>query len=393
MSVESTTSTAPSSRDVSPPWWRDVTVLAWVFQFAVLAIVLAIVAWLVNNVRVNSSEQNIPTGFAFLDQPAGFEIPGNSFRQSQSVSAAIYQGFLNTLRVALAGIVLATILGVAVGVGRLTTNWVVRTICKVYVEVLRNIPLPGIVSFVYLGVVLAMPRTQDSWKLGPLVVANVRGVSVPWVTGSFLRFVLVLLAASAATYAVRRWRLAVNARTGEPAKVGWWAVPVFVLVAFWGAVLVGNGVTTPELEGRLTTGGMTFQPEYFALLVSLVIYTASHIAEIVRGSIQAVPKGQVEAAGALALGSWQRLRFVVLPQAFRIALPAFGNQYLNLMKNSSLGFLISYFDLTKVVSTSIGNRSPAVPAYLLLMVIYLAISLTIAGVVNFTNRRLQLVTR
>ncbi|MEZ5255632.1 MAG: hypothetical protein R2705_01670 [Ilumatobacteraceae bacterium] len=96
MSVESTTSTAPSSRDVSPPWWRDVTVLAWVFQFAVLAIVLAIVAWLVNNVRVNSSEQNIPTGFAFLDQPAGFEIPGNSFRQSQSVSAAIYQGFLNT---------------------------------------------------------------------------------------------------------------------------------------------------------------------------------------------------------------------------------------------------------------------------------------------------------
>ncbi|MEZ5255633.1 MAG: hypothetical protein R2705_01675 [Ilumatobacteraceae bacterium] len=102
-------------------------------------------------------------------------------------------------------------------------------------------------------------------------------------TGSFLRFVLVLLAASAATYAVRRWRLAVNARTGEPAKVGWWAVPVFVLVAFWGAVLVGNGVTTPELEGRLTTGGMTLQPEYFALLVSLVIYTASHIVEIVRG--------------------------------------------------------------------------------------------------------------
>ncbi|MEO1064703.1 MAG: ABC transporter permease subunit [Actinomycetota bacterium] len=377
-----------------PPLWRDVRVLGWMFQLAVFAVVVAIVGVLVNNVRVNSANQGIPTGFAFLDQPASFEIPGNDFRQTQSVREAYVEGVLNTLRVVIAGLILATLLGITLGVGRLSGNFLIRTITRVYVESIRNIPLLGLLIFFYIGLVLtAFPRLEDSWVVGSLLVANVRGVTIPWITGSTIAFLVVVAVAVGLAWAVNRWRLAVNERTGEPSRGGLWAVPVLVLVGFWGAFFVGNGITTPELDGRSLEGGMTMQPEFFALLAALVIYTSSHIAEIVRGSIQAVPKGQVEAASALALSSWHRLRHVVLPQALRIAVPPIGNQYLNLMKNSSLGFVISYFEVTKVTQTTVGNRSPAVPAFLLLIGIYLVMSLIISTGVNIVNRRLQVVER
>lgn len=368
--------------------------LGWVFQLAVLAVVVAVIAVLYSNVRVNSENLGIPTGFEFLDQPASFEIPGNDFRQTQPVRDAITEGVLNTLRVAVAGIVLATVLGIAVGVGRLSGNWIIRNLARIYVEAIRNVPLLALVVFFYLGLVLAaMPRVEDTWQLDGLLVANVRGVAIPWITGSTLAFLVVAAVAAAAAWGVNRWRLAVSARTGDAAQGGLWAGPTFALVLLGGALVIGTGLTSPELDGRRIAGGMTMQPEYFALLFALVVYTASHIAEIVRGAIQAVPKGQVEAASALALGGWHRLRYVVLPQALRIAVPPIGNQYLNLTKNSSLGFVISYFDLTKVVQTTVGNRSPAVPAFLLLLAIYLVLSLTISALVNVANRRLQVVER
>lgn len=381
----------PATEHGRPPPWRNVRVLAWAFQFAVLGVVVAFIAWLVNNVRKNSSDQGIPTGFEFLDQPSGFTIPGNELRESQPVSDAVWQGLLNTLRVIVVGIVLATILGVLIGIARLSGNWIVRNLAQLYVEVIRNIPLLAIVAFSYIALVLsALPPPADSWEFFDLSVINVRGVVVPWITGRGWLLVLLLVVAAGAAWGVARWRSSVADRTGGTAYGGLWALAVFVPIALGGGALAGIGVTTPVVDGRRVTGGITLQPEYFALLFALVIYTASHIAEIVRGSIQAVDRGQGEAANALALSGYQRMRFVILPQAMRIALPAVGNQYLNLAKNSSLGFVISYFDLTKVISTSIGNRSPAVPAYLLLMVIYLVLSLTISAMVNLANRRLQL---
>ena len=152
-------------------------------------------------------------------------------------------------------------------------------------------------------------------------------------------------------------------------------------------------MTAPRFDGRLVTGGISMRPEYAALLLALVVYTASHIAEIVRGSIQAVPKGQTEAATALALAPGQRMRLVVLPQAMRIAVPALSNQYLNLTKNSSLAVAISYFELTKVTQVSIANRAPAVTSYTLLLFAYLALSLTISAATNLVNRRLAVVER
>ena len=374
-----------------PPIWRNVRFLAWAFQLVALALVVTLIAILANNVRVNSANLGVPVGLDFLEQPASFEIPANEFRSTRSVQSAMVQGALNTLRVAILGIVLATILGVLVGIGRLSGNWLVRNLSRIFVESIRNIPLLGIVVFAYLALVLsALPSVQESWELSGLVIANTRGTSGPWFTGAIVNVLASAALAGLVAWLIRRWRLSRLDQYGEAPNVFWWTAPVFVLVMFWTAFLLGIGVTTPMVDGRRVVGGITLQPEYFALLIALVIYTASHIAEIVRGSIQAVPRGQAEASMAMALSPVQRMRFVILPQATRIALPPLGNQYLNLLKNSSLGFVISYFELTKVTSTTIGNRSPAVPAYLLMMLLYLIASLSISAVVNFFNRRLRI---
>ncbi len=368
--------------------------LAGVVQFVALAAAIVVVLVLINNVRVSSANQDIAFNLDFLDQPASFEIPGNDFRVTQPVRQAIVQGVLNTLRITVAGIFLATVLGTLIGIGRLSRNWLLSTVCRVYVEVIRNLPLLGILYFAYLVVVLnSMPRVENSVTIPALLVANVRGVAVPWITGSMIAFLIVLVVAALVAVGVARWRQSVAARTGEPPRDLLWSIPVFLIVAFWGAVLAGNGITTPALEGRAVEGGILMQPEYFALLAGLVAYTASHIAEIVRGSIQAVPSGQFEASSALALGTVDRMRYVILPQAMRVAIPPLGNQYLNLMKNSSLGAVVSYFDLTKVTQATVGNGNPAVPAYLLTLLIYLVLSLVISLLVNLANRHFQVVDR
>jgi general L-amino acid transport system permease protein len=377
-----------------PPLWRDVRVLAWAYQLAVVGLVVAFVLWLVDNFRANSERSNIPTGYDFLDQPANFPIPGSDFNQRQAVRDALVEGLQNTLRLAITGIVLATVLGVLIGIARLSENFILRNAAKVYVEFVRNVPLLGILVLFYLAVVLnVFPGPDDSWELGPLAVLNVRGSSVFWYEGSSWKFVVTVLATLVAAWAVARWRRRVADRTGRPARSGLYALAIgaVVLVAVWMAL--GLGATAPELDGRRVTGGITMTPEYFAALAALVIYTASHVAEIVRGSIQAVPRGQGEAADALALSGFQRMWFVVLPQSMRIAVPPIGNQYLNLTKNTSLAAVFSFPELTKITGLTVANRSPAVPSYALLLAIYLVLSLVISFFVNVVNRRLAIVER
>jgi len=264
----------------------------------------------------------------------------------------------------------------------------------VYIETIRNIPLLLIVIFAYLALVLEVfPQVEDSWDFAGTIIVNGRGFSVPWVTGSFVGLLVTVIVSLLAGFGIRTWRRRVAESKNEPAHAGFWMAGVMIAVSFWVGFLVGIGFSSPSLDERGVVGGITMQPEYFALLLALVVYTASHIAEIVRGSIQSVAKGQVEASQAMALNGWQRMRYVIFPQALRVAIPPMGNQYLNLMKNSSLGFAISYFELTKVVTTSVGTRSPAVPAFLVLMVIYLAMSLIISAFVNIANRKMEVVGR
>jgi general L-amino acid transport system permease protein len=382
-------------RGARPPIYRDVRFLKWAFQLLVFAIVAAIVYWLAGNYSRNPASSGIPTGLEFLDQPTTFSIPGSDFSPNAPVRSAYIVGILNTIRVSVVGIILATVLGTLIGIGRLSTNWVVNRLSTVYVEVIRNLPLLVILVFTFLGVVLqAMPRIQEAWEPLSLLVISNRGIGLPWyedVSGTALVGVLAL--AMVSWWAVARWRQSVFERTGQPSRAGLIGGTVFLVVVVAGWILLGASVTVPEIDGRQIAGGIRVDPSFFALLIALVIYTASHIAEIVRGSIQAVPKGQGEAASALALSSFQRMWKVVLPQAMRIAIPPLGNQYLNLIKNSSLGAGFAYFELTNVTKVTVGNGSPAVPAFFLALVFYVALSLITSALVNVANRQFKLVER
>lgn len=386
--------TAVQRSVASPPWWRDVRVLRWLFQLAVFAVVAAILAWLYSNYRTNVARTTIPTNFDFLDRPSNLTIPGNPMSPSAPVRNALIQGLLNTVRVAAAGLILATVLGTVIGIGRLSTNAVVRTLCAAYVQFIRNVPLLVVILFANLGLVYqVLPRIQQAWEpLGISVFSN-RGIAVPWYVGSNWGLVATFAVAIVAAVAVARWRTRRSDRTGSPARSVTWALAAGVVVVAAGWVLLGYKTTTPSVTGLKTSGGIRVDPSFFALVFALVIYTASHIAEIVRGSIQAVHRGQDEAAQALALTGVQRMRFVVLPQAFRIALPPIGNQYLNLIKNSSLGAAIGYIELTNVTQIAVGNSSPPVPAFALTLAVYLAISLIVSGAINLCNRRLMVATR
>ena len=257
-----------------PPLWRDVRVLTWAFQLGVLAVVVAVLAWLYDNVQVRSDQQNIPTGYEYLDQPAGFPIAGSDFRPTQPVTDALVEGLLNTLRLAITGIVLATVLGVLLGIARLSKNFLVRKGAQAYVEVVRNVPLYGLMLLLYTAVVLnAFPPPNDSWLIGSIAVLNVRGSSIFWYEGSNTRFLIVVLAALIVFVLVSRWRRAVSDRTGKPALsavYGLVAVAV-VVVLLW--IVLGLGGSSPEREGLRVTGGITMTPSYFAALVALVLYT------------------------------------------------------------------------------------------------------------------------
>ena len=368
--------------------------LKWVLQIVVVGLVVAVVVWLYGNYLDNTAEQNIPTDLGFLDNPANFQITGNELSANAPVRDALYQGLLNTLRISVAGIVAATILGTVVGIARLSENWIVSKLATVYVEAVRNVPLALFVVAGLLVVVLGVfPTIQEAWQFGGLAIISNRGVVVPWFIGAGLGLLAIGAVGAFVAWLVARWRATVSDRTGALPRNGLWGGGAFALVFVIGWVVLGYDWSLPELDGRQTTGGIRIDPSFFALFFALVIYTASHIAEIVRGSIQAVPKGQGEAADAVALSGFQRMWYVILPQAFRIAIPPIGNQYLNLIKNSSLGAAIGYYDLTLVAQTTVGNGSPAVPVFALTMVMYIGLSLVTSLIVNIANRRSALVER
>lgn len=368
--------------------------LKWALQLVVVGLVAAVVVWLYGNYIDNTAEQNIPTDFAFLDNPANFQITGNELSANAPVRDALYQGLLNTLRISVAGIVAATVLGTLIGIARLSKNWLVSKLATVYVEAVRNVPLALFVVAGLLVIVLGVfPTIQDAWQVGGLAVISNRGVAVPWFVGAGLGLVVIGAIGLFVAWLVSGWRSRVSDRTGALPRTGLWSGGAFVVVFVIGWVALGYEWTLPELDGRQTSGGIRIDPSFFALFLALVIYTASHIAEIVRGSIQAVPRGQGEAADAVALSGFQRMWYVILPQAFRVAIPPIGNQYLNLIKNSSLGAAIGYYDLTLVAQTTVGNGSPAVPVFALTMVMYIGLSLITSAIVNVANRRSALVER
>ncbi len=384
------TTTATRSR---PPLWRDVRVLRVAFQVAVLAAVVVLVAYLYDNLLANDVELD----FAFLDQQAGFRIAYTDQAPSDTVRQAMVTGLRNTITVALVGIVLTLVLGTTLGIARLSNNWIVRRAAGAYVEVLRNVPPLLVIVFVNAAALATLPPIADAREVGGVLVMSVAefGVAVPRGDGHGLAYLALVTLGLAAAMAVGAWRSRVEERSGAPGRRWLWGGALFAVVAVAGYVALDAPVVVsrPEVEGLGITGGNRMGLPFVATLVGLVLYTSSHVAEIVRGSILAVPRGQNEAAGAIGLSSSQRLRYVVLPQAFRIATPPIINQCLNLTKNTSLGVAVAFAELMGVTTTVIGNGQPAIPSILVAMGFYLVLSLAISLVANVANHRLRLVER
>jgi general L-amino acid transport system permease protein len=380
-----------------PPFWRDIKVLRVVAQVVAVVGTVALFLYLGRNLTTNLTAANIPTDFEFLKQPAGVNVTGSDFMPSQPISDIVFLGIKNTAALAVVGIPLLTILGTLIGIARLSTNWLVQRAATIYVETLRNIPPLLVIIFTNAAVILSLPRMQDALTPGDLFVISNRFLAIPWATagdnsGAYLTVLGVGILASIVVWI---WRTRKFDATGTPPHRFLWGTGTFLFFAIVGFFVLGRpySLSRPEvIDGRFIEGGYQTVGPYIAVLVALVIYTASHVAEIVRGSIQAVAKGQTEAANALALSSFQRLRFVVLPQAFRIAIPPLINQFLNFTKNTSLSIAIGYAEITLVVFQAIGNAKPAPQLILILMGSYLLFSLTVSLLINVLNRRLQLVT-
>lgn len=383
---------------VRPPWYRDVRVMRWVFQIAVVAVVVYAAWRLYTNATTNLRSSGLPTGFDFLDRKSRFAIPGLQDSAQYTVRRAFVAGYLNTLRIIVVGIPLCTLLGIAIGVMRLSDNLLVRAVGTIYVELFRNLPALLWIFILYLVVILQnLPAiTDEVTPLDAFVISN-RGVGIPWFNpdASLLTFVGFIGIAMVAVIGVNLWRRRVNEATGQPARGALFGLIAFVIVLGIGNIAAGNALALDpaEIRGRQVGGGMTIFAPYLGLLVALVLYTASHVAEIVRGSIQAIARGQTEAAQAIALTTMQRYRFVILPQAFRIMIPPLASQFLNLTKNSSLGVAIGFVEIASIFQRVSNNATPALQALVILMFFYLTLSLGISVIANFINRRLSLETR
>jgi general L-amino acid transport system permease protein len=366
-------------------------------QVGVLIAVVAFVIYLRNNLFENLDRLNIRSDFDFLSEPAGFSVANSDFRPTQPIRDVLALGAKNTAASAIVGVVLTTILGTVLGVARLSANWLLRKVAAVYVETLRNVPPLLVIVFLSLAVFIRLPPIARAYELDGVLVVSNKGVGIITPTageraGTFFSVLGVAVVVAAVLWV---WRTRVQDRTGQPHHRVLWSGGVLILVgAIAFAALDGPiGASQPEVAGRQVAGGVRMLSGYLVVTIGLILYTASHVAELVRGSILAVPKGQSEAANAVALSEFQRLRFVVLPQAFRIAIPPLINQYLNLTKNTSLALAVGYAELTAITFITIGNGKPAPQLVIILMAMYLAFSIPISVFVNLLNRRLQLSER
>ena len=379
-----------------PPLWRDVRVLRIVGQVAFVLIVILIAREMKLNATFQLEERGDELTWEFLDSRAGFSIKESiiDYSQNSSFWKAFWVAVTNALLVAGVGIVLTTILGTVIGIARLSPNWLLRKITQVYVEVIRNTPALVQIVFWYVAVILPLNTIQDSLSLFDVVFLSNRALAVPTVRGGTdlgTWFLIALVALVAAAFVFRR-RTKVYDDTGAPHYRWLWSIGTFLAIAGGAYLVLGDAfsVDAPELGARNYDGGIQVSSEFAAITIGLVVYTAAFIAEIVRGSILAVSKGQKEAAEAIGLRPGQQLRFVVLPQAVRIALPAITNQYLNLWKNTSLAFAVGYPEIINVTTTMINQAGHALEVFMLVVLAYLVVSLLISLVMNFLNRVIAL---
>ncbi|QOZ36064.1 amino acid ABC transporter permease [Bradyrhizobium sp. CCBAU 53421] len=397
-----TTSTPQRPARAPSRSWRlslsDPRVAGLFWQVLVVAIAVAIVAWLWSNAVHNLSVRRISTGFAFLGREAGMPIADSwiDYTPKNTYLRAFIVGIVNTLRVAVIGIVLATVIGTLVGIARLSSNWLLARLAAVYVEVLRDLPLLLQLLFWYV-LMQGLPAARQAWKPVEGVYLSNRGLILPSVPLHEANWwtILALVAGVFVFHVVRRRLIAQQMLDGR-ARPAWpYALGLVVALPALVSWFVGASwsIALPELRGFNFVGGLTLAPEYFALLIALVTYTSAFIAEIVRSGIQAVPRGQSDAAKALGLKRSFVLQHIVLPQALRVIIPPMTSQYLNLTKNSSLAVAVGYQDIVSIANTTLNQTGQAIESIALIMMVFLTISLGISLFMNWYNARIALVER
>ncbi|WGD30844.1 amino acid ABC transporter permease [Ancylobacter sp. WKF20] len=364
-------------------------------------IVVVFLGWMfVDNASQNLAAQKIATGFGFLDNTAGFGINQTliPYSETSTYGRAFFVGLLNTLLVAVVGIILGTVIGFLVGIGRLSKNFVVRLLSTIYVEVLRNLPPLFQILFWYLAVLSAMPNPRQSINLFNEIYISNRGLIVPRpIFGDGTGVVLWAIgAAILAVILLSYWSRARQEETGRRLPMLPIGLAILILVPTVAMFATDFPITIerPELKGFNFVGGVRVIPEFVALTVALATYTAAFIAENVRAGIQAVSHGQTEAAHSLGLKNSQTLRLVVIPQAMRVIIPPLTSQYLNLTKNSSLAVGIGYPDLVAVFAgTTLNQTGQAIEIVAMTMGVYLLLSIITSIIMNAYNKRVALVER
>lgn len=369
------------------------------YQFAAMALV-AVVAWsMFATASANLAKQDIATGFAYLSRQAGFVISEAAipYEPTDSVGRALLVGIANTVKVSLLAAFFGSIVGLAVGIGRMSRNPLLQRLMLVYVEMLRNVPLLLYLLFWYALIINVLPPVRAAIEIAPHFYLSNSGLALPAlsIVGGFGLPVAALAIGLVAAWAIRRMSLRRRLATGRPNTGGWAALAVAVLpiAALW--LVHGFAVDweIPEAGRFRITGGAQIRPEFVALLFGLALSVSASVAEIVRAGIQAVGKGQWEASMALGLPRGRTLRLVVLPQAMRLMIPPLTNTYLTVFKNSSLAIAIGYPDLVMVSNTVMNQTGQAMETIAIFMAVYLGLSVAISLFMNWYNARVALKER
>ncbi|AIC93280.1 amino acid ABC transporter permease [Shouchella lehensis] len=384
--------------------WNNRRAKDTTIQVIFLVIVLAAIAFIVNNVIVGMNRLGMSLDFSFLSRTASFDISGDkliSYSATDSYARAILVGILNTLRVAFIGIILATILGTIIGIARLSKNWLARTIAKVYVEIFRNTPLLVQMIIWYSAVFLTLPLIESEVNIGQAFFFSNRGVAIPWVddaTTATWIWGAVLLIGFIVGILIYRFKLKQQMALGQNKRPYLWFISAILIAGIASFLITMQGpfqLSIPAINenGRSYVGGFILSPSFGAILIALVMYTAAFIAEIVRAGILGVNKGQREAAYSLGLKESTALRLVIFPQAYRIIIPPMTNQYLNLTKNSSLGVAVGYPEIVTIGNITLSQSGRAVQMIIVMIACYLLFSILTSIFMNLFNKFTQLKER
>ena len=405
-----------------PPFWRDERSIGLISEVVVVSAVVLVLLFMYRNMMAElSNQKDVAISYQFLWQTSGFDI-GESlidYDRASTYGRAIWVGILNTFQVAILGGILMTIVGVAIGIMRLSSNFLVSFLARIYIEAFRNIPLLILLIFWYQAIFLKLPRIKEAIIVpnpsylstaecamgqslvtdGPcgLFFLSSKGLAGIWgvpteTWGTFLW----VLAGGVGLCVILAWILVQRGRvTGRMPLVSVWVVVTFLAVTTAGLIVLEPlSLSLPYLDGLRTQSGRVWSPEFIALLSALVVYTSAFVAENVRSGIQSVSKGQREAATALGLGPFQTLRLIIFPQAMRVIVPPLISQYLNLTKNSSLAVAIAYPDFFHVAAnTTLNQTGRAIEIFVIVMAVYLSFSLSTSFFMNIYNRRIQIVER